>query len=634
MQMMTDYPTAARWPRWLAITLVLGLALAMGWAITEAQESGSVQELAGRIETGEVILYFLPDLQQGEQLYVHASPVSGNLDPLVHIVDSSVDPQQLKSEFESAVKQAMAGAADPLQALEELRNEFALAWDDDGGGGLTSALVFEVPADGDYRLLVSGRASTLGAQTFGDYRLLIGQGAPEVLTGDALPTGETIAVPDPEIATGASVQEIAGSFTAGRRSTFMSLQDVKPGDTFYAYIEPTSGDLIPALVLQNFARKAIRSGNLQGSDPEASLQYSFPTGGQNYRLEIQAYGDDEQVTSGDYRLLVGINAPEVLTGEAEPGGRAVIREPIEVKAGIKLEQIIDLDQEREFFNAAASLRLEWTHPSMAFNPESCQCDVKTFTGSGLSQFIAENQQTWPAFSLRNQQGNRWIQNQALAVFPEGRAIYVERFSTNFQVDFDFRQFPFDTERFFIRVDSVYPEEYYVFTDLPGYSGISEEHGEDEFILTGFDTAVTSEASSNGFTASRFTFSYEAPRHLTYYLFQIFIPILLIIIVSWVTFFLKDYGRRIEVASANLLLFIAFSWSLADNHPRLGYMTFLDAVMAIMFVVNAMVVVYNVVMSRLTKSGTDKRVERIDSVMDWAYPMVYVVAFGIVILLFF
>ena len=633
MQLFAGSPTTGRWPRWLAIILVLGLALVMGGAITTAQGSGSVQELSGRIEPGEVILYFLPDLLQGEQLYVHASPVSGNLDPLVHIVDASVDPQQLESEFESALNQAMAGAGDPLQTVEELRNEFALAWDDDGGGGLTSALAFEVPADGDYRLVISGALSALGWQTFGDYRLLIGQNEPQVLTGEALPTGETIAVLDPETPVGVAVQEIAGSFTADKRFTFMSLQDVKPGDTFYAYIEPTSGDLIPALVLQNFARKAIRSGNLHGSDPEASLQYSFSTGGQNYRLEIQAYGDDVQVTRGDYRLLVGINAPEVLTGEAEPDGREVIREPIEVKTGVKLEQIIEVDQANEFFNAAASLQMEWTDPALAFNPESCQCDVKTFTGSGLTQFIADNQLIWRAFSLQNQQGNRWVQNSVLAVFPEGREIYFERFTTNFQVDFDFRQFPFDTERFFIRIDSVYPEEYYVFKDLPGYSGISAEHGEDEFILTEFDTTVTNEATSNGRPASRFTFSFEAPRHLNYYLFQIFVPILLIIIVSWITFFLKDYGRRIEAASANLLLFIAFSWSLADNYPRLGYLTFLDAVMAIMFVVNALVIVYNVVMSRLVQSGHSERVERIDSVMDWAYPMMYVVAFGIVIMLF-
>jgi hypothetical protein len=91
-------------------------------------------------------------------------------------------------------------------------------------------------------------------------------------------------------------------------------------------------------------------------------------------------------------------------------------------------------------------------------------------------------------------------------------------------------------------------------------------------------------------------------------------------VSWVTFFLKDYGRRIEVASANLLLFIAFSWSLADNYPRLGYITFLDAIMLVMFVTNALVVVYNVWLKRLDMNGQAELADRVDSVLDWVYPI--------------
>ncbi|MCK4725043.1 MAG: hypothetical protein KAT29_04545, partial [Anaerolineales bacterium] len=109
-------------------------------------------------------------------------------------------------------------------------------------------------------------------------------------------------------------------------------------------------------------------------------------------------------------------------------------------------------------------------------------------------------------------------------------------------------------------------------------------------------------------------------HLSYYILNIFTPILLIVAVSWVTFFLKDYGRRIEVASANLLLFIAFSWSLADNYPRLGYITFLDAIMLVMFVTNALVVVYNVWLKRLDMNGQAELADRVDSVLDWVYPI--------------
>ncbi len=624
------------WSRWVALLLALTVGLVVAPGPVAAQEGGPVQELTGWIESGEVILYLLPDLQEGERLYVYAQATSGNLDPIVAVMALDVDPEVLELAFEAAVDRAVADGTDPLEAAERVRDEFALAWDDDGGGGLTAALEFEIPSEGDYRLLVGGALSMLGVQTFGDYRLLLGLDAPQVLKGDAEPTGDTLAVIDKEATPpGVGVQELTGSLTPDKTSTFITLNRFVEGDTLYVFLEATSGDLIPTIQLENFARKPIRSGNLGGEDTVASLQYTFPVEGQNYRLEIASTSEGEQATSGDYRLLVGVNEPEVLTGKAESeGGRDVVREPIEVNIGMRVEQIVDVDHQSEFFTAVGTLQMDWTDPAMAFNPESCNCDLKSFSEPGVSRLVAAAEGRWPDFTLQNQQGNRWIQNQLLTVAPNGHATYFERFTTDFQVDFDFRQYPFDTQKFVIRIDSLVPEEFYKYVAMEGFTEISPEHGEDEFELTGFESSVTSERRSGGAITSRYTFSFEGPRHLSYYIFAIFVPILLIIIVSWVTFFLRDYGMRIEVASANLLLFIAFSWSLSENYPRLGYLTFLDAVMAITFVVNALVVVYSVWLRRMEMRGQEELAERIDSVLDWVYPFTYVVSFGLAAVWFF
>jgi hypothetical protein len=553
----------------------------------------------------------------------------------VGLVAETVNPETLESEFETALDRTLAGGGDPLEAVEEVRDEFMLAWDDDGGGGLAAALEYEIPADGNYRLVVAGALSTLGGQTFGNSQLLIGLDAPQVLSGEAEPTADTIAVLDVEATPpGVGVQELTGTLTPEKTSTLVTLHDFRPGDTLYAYVEANSDKLRPTLVLKNFAQKPIRSANLDGKDTRGKLQYTFPREGRNYQLEIAACCEEEQVTIGDYRLLVGVNTPEVLTGIAAVEGRAVVREPIEVKIGVRMEQIVEMDQQAEFFTAVASLQLEWTDPALAFNPETCHCDFLTFSGNDFNQYVAETKARWPEFTIQNQQGNRWTQNRDVVLFADGRAIYFERFTTNFQVDFDFRQFPFDDEEFVIRVDSLFPDEFYVYDELAEFSQISSGHGEDEFILEEFETSLTREPASNGSGASRFTFTVSGPRHLGYYIFRIFVPILLIIVVSWITFFLKDYGRRIEIASANLLLFIALSFSLADNYPRLGYLTFLDAIMAIMFVVNALVVVYNVWLKRLEMNEKADLAERIDNVLDWAYPLIYIVAFGMVILLYF
>ena len=51
-------------------------------------------------------------------------------------------------------------------------------------------------------------------------------------------------------------------------------------------------------------------------------------------------------------------------------------------------------------------------------------------------------------------------------------------------------------------------------------------------------------------------------------------------------------------------------------------------------VNALVVVYDVLLKRLERRDQGERAERIDKVLDWAYPLTYIVLFGTVIALFF
>jgi hypothetical protein len=615
--------------------IILVAPLAISTHAYAQREGGQVQELSGKIEQGKLRFYLLPDLKQGQTLYVHVSGTSGNLDPLVGLVDATYNVATLREEYNAELERILSQGLDPILAAEAVRDQLLLVWDDDSGGGLAAAFEFPVPRDGDYRLMIGGSLSYKGDQTFGGYRALLGLDAPQVLTGEAESTEAVITVPDTESTQPVvGVEELTGTLGEAKKSTITILRDFDRSDVLYAYIEATSGDLKPVLVLRNFARKPIRTANLDQTRTSAFLEYVFPDVGENYQLEVLSSFGDQPATSGDYRLLVGRNAPEVSSGEATPMGDPVVARPVDVKVGVKLQQIIGVNQAEENFNVVASLQMEWTDPRLAYNPDDCDCWVKLYTEKEFDRFLADVQGRWPDFTIANQQGNRWTQNRLVVLRPDGSGLYFERFTTNMQLDFDFRRFPFDTQEFIIRVDLLLPEDYYVFSYLEGFSEISGEHGEDEFIITDFDTSISSVQGSTQAINSRYTFSFEAPRHLDYYILQIFLPVVLIIGVSWVTFFLKDYTRRIEVAAGNLLLFIAFSFSIAENYPRLGYLTFLDVIMATTFFVNVMVVIYNVWLKRMEMNGQEKRADRIDSYMDWIYPFAYVVPLGIAVVIFF
>jgi len=601
--------------------------------VARAQDTTAAQEIKGSLAPGQYDIYLLEGLKQGQALSAFMENTSGNLDPFLSILPGGEDIPEMLASYKEALDELVVTTANPILELPALRDQYTLAWDDDSGPGYSAALEFTIPKDGDYYLLAGSSLAAGGRQTAGNYRLQVGVDAPQVLTGTAVSSGAVIAVPTQVAQETQLIQEFSNSLNENHPSTKIALNDINPGDTLYIYLETTSGDLKPIILLKDYSRKPVGAANLEGTSSTISLQQAFPEGGANYFLDILAASPSGQQTSGDFRLLVGVNAPQVLEGQGQPNSESLLKLSIPVEVGFKLQQIVNIDQPDEILNAVGTIKLEWTDPALAYNPDDCQCYTRLYTENSYNQFLDDVKGKWPVFTLFNQQGNRWTQNRLIEIEPNGHVTYLERLSTDFQVDFDWTKYPFDKQDFYIRVDMLYSEDYYRFAPMEGFNEIDPMHGEDEFVLTDFDTEISSEISNQQLPTSRFTFHFSAPRNLSYYTFRIFIPILLIISVSYITFFMKDYTRRIEIATGNLLLFIAFSFSLGENYPRMGYLTFLDAIMAITFIINTLVVALNVYYKWLENQGEQEKADRLETPMNYLYPLAYFVSFGIAALIF-
>ncbi len=304
-------------------------------------------------------------------------------------------------------------------------------------------------------------------------------------------------------------------------------------------------------------------------------------------------------------------------------------EPLEASVGLKVQQITAINQREENFTVVATLIMKWHEPSLELDSKG-DGSPRMYEGSQFINLMADRELLWPAISFFNAQNRISYQNRLVLVEPSGNVTYGARFTATFQApDFDFRHFPLDTQKFSIILDSVRPLRHVQFKELEGFSQLGETLGEEEWILGNARTEITQHTELLN-ESSRFKFSFQGERHLNYYLVRILLPTIIIILVSWFSFFLKDFGKRIDLASGNLLLFIAFNFTIGNDLPRLGYLTLMDTFLISTFVITGLVSLANVVLKRMERHGRTDMINRIDTIGIWGYPIFY---FGAGVLMF-
>ncbi|MEZ4519745.1 MAG: hypothetical protein R3C44_23925 [Chloroflexota bacterium] len=136
--------------KWVFFLLAGLIVLALGlMAAPVLAQASQVQQLSGVITgPGDTDVYLLEDLQAGDTLTVHVNTTSGNLDPLILLVDGDADLLQLVVDYQADVNRLIVADVNIAQALDDLRDQYAIVWDDDSGEGYAATLSYEVPKRG------------------------------------------------------------------------------------------------------------------------------------------------------------------------------------------------------------------------------------------------------------------------------------------------------------------------------------------------------------------------------------------------------------------------------------------------------------------------------------------------------
>ncbi|MCB9449999.1 MAG: hypothetical protein H6672_01080 [Anaerolineaceae bacterium] len=204
------------------------------------------------------------------------------------------------------------------------------AEDDDSGGNYNAALSYTFPTDGDYSIAVLDCCDESASGTF---ELQIGYNAPAILNGGGADTGAQIATPyNPAPATTVSgnfgaadrqVQEFTGAVSPETEYNFYDLYGMRAGQVLYIYAESNEFDTMIVVGDIDFNQELARNDDIaEGSNVNSALEFVIPADG-DYSIAITDCCRSD--VSGSFRMVIGLNAPDVLGGTARDNGAEIAR---------------------------------------------------------------------------------------------------------------------------------------------------------------------------------------------------------------------------------------------------------------------------------------------------------------------
>jgi hypothetical protein len=229
---------------------------------------------------------------------------------------------------------------------------------------------------------------------------------------------------------------------------------------------------------------------------------------------------------------------------------------------IDLMKVIDVD---ETFEADVFFVARWQDSRLA--------------GSGVR--VVPTSEVWtPNILVFNKRDVSIDLPQVVTIEPDGSVVYRQRLIGEFASPLDLHRFPLDSQTLHIQLVSYGTNtEEVVLAESPGFAATRNPD------LSIGDWTVGSVRMEGGeFHAipgapalSRFTVRLDVKRLVGYYVVQLLIPLILIVAMSWMSFWINPeiIPTRVGTCVTTVLTLIAFRFMVGGLVPRLPYLTLVD-----------------------------------------------------------
>lgn len=307
--------------------------------------------------------------------------------------------------------------------------------------------------------------------------------------------------------------------------------------------------------------------------------------------------------------------------------------PVIVKVGVFVDDISAINESSQTATCELTITQMWQDKRLAFNPAQVGSQIKVFMNGAVQK---ELQTIWsPQVLLRHTRGKNIQNGSVLEINKDGQVTYIQRVIANIESHMDFRVFPFDQQginiilRPFIYPNNVVKLE--PLTGLQGFGRLAKTHS--WHIVSAKIKLKNMKSSWNKLIYSQYSMHVKYKRKVAYYIFQLFMPLLLVVIFSFTVFWMmhNPLVNRVAISLTAVLTITVIQWRVFNELPHLLSHTFLHMFMLLSFVTAALTMVPCVVYDHIK---TESHRERMVRIVRWAYPSAYILCLLVIILVFF
>lgn len=290
-----------------------------------------------------------------------------------------------------------------------------------------------------------------------------------------------------------------------------------------------------------------------------------------------------------------------------------------------------VDEASEDFEIQGYLYASWRDERLAGRPDRAG-GVREIDPDRIwsPRLVITNQRTFHSYG------------RSVFYYPDGTVYSEEHFSAVLSNHYALRRFPFDTQSLAIVVQAY----------------VSPTHLNDDpvdFAPQTYATGVSPETYLSAWEIERIGYSHQrrwishirtpvqqaqfdiiVKRRSGFYVWKVFLPMLLMVMVPWTVFWIKaeEFDWQMKIPITTMLAMIAFEFAIARDLPRVSYLTFLDAVFIASFVFTFVAIAEVITVHFLISQQMRSLAVRIHHSSRWAFPLVFGMVLLVLVPLFF